>query len=788
MRNSCSSKIWGLLLSIAGGCGLCLGAHADPKAPGDPLTEIIVIGTAPLPGSGLDIDKVPSNVQTISAGELNRDGSSAMLPDAAARRMPSVTMIKQQGSPYQADFDYRGFDASPISGNAQGLAVYQDGTRINEAFGDTVNWDLIPGFAVNRLTVQSNNPVFGLNALGGAVTVEMKTGFDFHESDLKLSAGSFGNVTGYGEYSGRRGSLAWFVALGGLQDDGFRYQSPTHLRQAYADIGYESAQRTVHLSVSLAGNFIGAVGPTPVQMLAQDRRSVFTYPQSMHNEMELLQLAASQKSWEFLEFSANAYFRHFSQHLVDGNTTNVRSCNNDPGFFCLQGAGSFPDDALYGVQGTPIPSSVLAPGATPGETDLADTRTGTAGAALQATLTSPLLNRGNHFLAGVSLDRSVTDFSARGELGTLEPTLAVTGAGIVIDQANSATAQPPIEQPVAVRATATYYGAYFSDAFDLTRQLTWSVSGRLNVAQLSLRDQLGNNLNSDHRYWRFNPGTGITRKWSEAVTAYAGYSESNRAPTVGELSCANPLLPCPLDVFLASDPELRQVVGRTFEVGLRGQRAGRETAASWHWNLALFRTVNSDDIMLLPTQVNGFGYYSNVGMTQRQGIETGINYQKARWDISLNYALVHATFRESLSLSSNSPAAGADGTILVRSGDRLPLTPLNRLTVQIEYAVNARWTLGADMRYVDRQYLVGDESNQQQPLPDYAVINMHGSLEVSKSLRLFAMIDNVLDKQYYAFGAFTQLDGLPPNFNLTDPRTFSPSPGRTFFVGVSVGL
>jgi iron complex outermembrane receptor protein len=202
----------------------------------------------------------------------------------------------------------------------------------------------------------------------------------------------------------------------------------------------------------------------------------------------------------------------------------------------------------------------------------------------------------------------------------------------------------------------------------------------------------------------------------------------------------------------------------------------------------LFRTVNSDDILLLPTQVNGFGYYSNVGMTQRQGIESGISYQKARWDISLNYALVQATFRESLSLSSNSPAADADGRILVRSGDRLPLTPLNRLTMQIEYAVNPRWTLGADVRYVDRQYLVGDESNQQPPLPDYAVISMHSSLEVSKSLRLFAVIDNVLDRQYYAFGAFTQLDGLPPNFNLTDPRTFSPSPGRTFFVGVSVGL
>ncbi len=29
-------------------------------------------------------------------------------------------------------------------GTPQGLAVYQNGVRINEVFGDTVNWDLIP--------------------------------------------------------------------------------------------------------------------------------------------------------------------------------------------------------------------------------------------------------------------------------------------------------------------------------------------------------------------------------------------------------------------------------------------------------------------------------------------------------------------------------------------------------------------------------------------------------------------------------------------------------------------
>ena len=33
------------------------------------------------------------------------------------------------------------------------MAVYQNGARINEAFGDTVNWDLIPSTAINSIAV-----------------------------------------------------------------------------------------------------------------------------------------------------------------------------------------------------------------------------------------------------------------------------------------------------------------------------------------------------------------------------------------------------------------------------------------------------------------------------------------------------------------------------------------------------------------------------------------------------------------------------------------------------------
>src|SRR5258708_1854978 len=124
----------------------CCGALAQELAagPAKNLVEVVVVGTTPLPGGGLDADKVPSNVQTMGGADLDLNHRSDLAATAAARRMASVSLNAEQGSSYQPDFVYRGFEASPISGIAQGLAVYQNGTRINESLGDSVNWDLIP--------------------------------------------------------------------------------------------------------------------------------------------------------------------------------------------------------------------------------------------------------------------------------------------------------------------------------------------------------------------------------------------------------------------------------------------------------------------------------------------------------------------------------------------------------------------------------------------------------------------------------------------------------------------
>ncbi len=768
----------------AGATTLVTGGAA--AAPSLTLPTVEVVGVAPLPGSGIDISKVPANVQSLSWQQLYPAGQNDLLPAATARRLSQVNINSEQGSQFQSDFVYRGFEASPISGIPQGLAVYQNGVRINEAFGDTVNWDLIPQFAVDRLTVQGNNPVFGLNALGGAVTIEMKNGFNFHGFDGQLGGGSFGNINGYAQEGAQFGNFAFYGGFGGTHDDGFRFHSPTALTQGYADLGWENNPFAVHLSISAADNEIGATGPTPVQLLAQNIQNVFTTPQSIHNEAELVQLTGSYKPSDFVLVNTNLYYRHFNQHLDDGNTTDVTPCVNDDDFFCLEGNNLFPDDALFDANGNQVPTSVLPTGSTPGEIDYTMTNTNTFGAGLQTKFSHAVFSRENSLVVGASFDHSTTNYSAFGELGTLLPNLDVIGSGTIIDQGLSPTASPPIEQPVSVLGTNEYVGIYATDTLNLTPRLAATVSGRFNFALIGVQDQTGiaPQLNGTNIYNHFNPGAGLTYKVLENLTAYAGWSEGNRAPTPGELTCSNPVTPCILDAFLVADPPLKQVVSHTFEAGLRGSLRPAVVPGRFGWNLGLYRTNVFDDILLLATPVNGFGFFSNVGETRRQGIEAGVSYNWQKWSVNLNYSYLAATFLESLTLSSNSPAADANGDIFVQPGDTLPLMPRNRVVLDVEYHATPYWTIGGDAKFVSSQYLVGDQSNQEKPLPAYGVINFHTSLKVNKWASFFVNVDNLLNATYYTFGTFTQLDNLPPSVDLTDPRTLSPSPGRVVYAGV----
>ncbi|HEV2677424.1 MAG TPA: TonB-dependent receptor [Aliidongia sp.] len=775
-------------------------AQVAPTPP--PVETITVVGTTPLPGAGIDRDKVPSNVQVLSDQDLHRDGTID-LAGTLGNRLSSVNLTPEQGNPLQPDFQYRGFDASPILGaeDGQGLAVYQNGVRINEAFGDLMNWDLVPQFAVNRTTLFSADPVFGLNAIGGALVLEMKNGFNAPGGSLELSGGSFGRIVGTAQWGIQSGDFASYVGVRGYADNGFRDHSLSAINQVYADVGAETGQGTLHLSYAGSSNNLQGVGPTPVELLDQDRSAVFTYPQSIRNDASLLTLSGSYKPLDQLTLNGTLYYRRFSQRLVDGNTTDASDdgCANptdnpDGAFLCLGTAGN----TLYDRTGHPVPdflAAAIASGGnvTYGEIDRTETDTDGLGGTLQATLTRPFLGHGNHLAIGGSLDHGDTSYRATSELGSLGANLLVNGSGFIIDQlANPESAAQALDAglligPTSLQATNDYYGLYLTDTFDVTDTLSITVNGRYNLARIDLSDRLGTGLNGHHRYDRFNPGGGITYKVASWMTVYASYSEANRVPTPGELACADPTRPCILDGFLVADPDLKQVVARTYEAGVRGKFGLPALDGRVTWNLGLFRTSSENDILDVATASfsTGQGYFTNAGSTRRQGIEAGFGFKSADWSFDADYSLIDATFRTRISLPSNSPFADPDtGDITVLPGNRLPLIPRHRLSLSAEYQATSNWQVGADLKVQSSEYLQGDDSNQGPRIDGSHVVNLHSSWAITENVTLFGEIDNLFGEKYYSFGGFTQLDGLPPSFQLSDTRTFNPAAPRAFFAGL----
>ena len=261
-------------------------------------------------------------VQTLTADDFSRVYSPNVL-DTFQQRIPGVVTTDIQGNSFFQDLRYRGFASSPLQGTPQGLAVYMQGIRVNEAFGDTVNWDLIPTIAIGRSDLWTNNPTFGLNALGGAVSFQMKDGFTYNGTELDTSGGSYGRVGGSLQYGVRNGEWGLYLATEGFKDGGWRYQSPSRLARFYGDLGWKGTDAEIHLVTSAADNYFGVVGPTPVDLLANDYRAIFTWPQTTKNQAELIALNGRYAVTDHWTVQSNLYYRRFHQEHVDGNDANV---------------------------------------------------------------------------------------------------------------------------------------------------------------------------------------------------------------------------------------------------------------------------------------------------------------------------------------------------------------------------------------------------------------------------------------------------------------------------------
>ena len=404
---------------------------AAPDAPIE-LPAVDVVATSPLPGGGENRDNIPSMVQTVPAEDFARTNSQN-ITDTLQQQIPGAVSIDVNGNPFSQDLRYRGFVASPVQGTPQGLAVYQNGIRVNEAFGDTVNFDLISPQAIYRADLFTNNPVFGLNALGGALSLQMKNGFLWQGLETQVLGGSFGRVSGLFEYGKQIDDYSLYVTGDATHDGGWHFFSPSTLFRLYGDLGYRTPGNEIHFTVSGARNTLGVVGPTPVGLLDQNESAVFTSPQTTVNAVGTIAFNGKFDINPQWLIASNFYMRSFEQHHTDGNDADIQKCSDNglpinPGFvnsLCLS-SDNFPNVTngnafvILDQNGKPIPFS---PNAVYGTIDRTSVHATTFGTALQATDNDKFFDHPNYFTFGASVDRSLLSFSATSQLGISTPIL-----------------------------------------------------------------------------------------------------------------------------------------------------------------------------------------------------------------------------------------------------------------------------------------------------------------------------------------------------------------------------
>ena len=788
MKKALQPKL--IVVAILAAYAMPHAAWAANKAEALELGKVEVVGTTPLAGVGVPVEQVPSNVQVVKGSEIQNQQSLGVA-DFMNQNLSGVNINEAQNNPYQPDVNFRGFTASPLVGTPQGLSVYQDGVRINEPFGDTVNWDLIPQNAISSMTLMpGSNPLFGLNTLGGALSVQTKSGEHYPGGGLQVLGGSFGRWAVEGEYGGKTADgVSYFFAGNKFEENGWRDASPSDVLQGFAKLGWSNEKTDVDISFSgadtdLTGN--GFQSQSLMNTFGYD--SIYTKPDNTQNQLAFVNGKVSHWMSDELLLTTNAYFRQNKTKTLNGDVNDeyevlYENCANsnadlDNGTPWITSGNC---RALYD-QGV-------------------NNRSYTTNKSFGGTVQTSWVNDRNLLITGMSLDLGRIAFNQT------EQEADDFNASRGFDAADLGAIEPP---SVDLSAKSRTWSLFATDTFAVTPKLAFTVSARYNDTHLNVTDKLnghhegsclkksdgtvvdcdddgaavstigsidsdgaftaggandyrvvataGGNAGGVHNYRRLNPAVGIAYAFTPELNTYAGYNEGSRAPSPIETGCADENHPCLLPNAMAGDPPLKQVVAKTFEGGMRG-KLGQDT----RWSLGAYRAVNHNDLQFIASGVTGAGYFSNVGKTRRQGFDVALNSKLGNFSWAAGYSLIDATYQDTFNMASEANSSRVGGEITVSKGNKMAGIAKHQFKLRGQLQATPNWSIGTTGVAFSDQYARGNENNQHQAdgstyngsgkVKGYAVLNLDSRYNFNSSgWQLFAKVNNVFDRKYYTGG------------------------------------
>ncbi|MGA0612048.1 TonB-dependent receptor [Caldimonas sp. KR1-144] len=750
---------------------LCAGAAAQGTAavPTAQLPGVEVIGTSPLPGQGIDRDLLPYATQLIRRERIDQ-AQSVNLSDFMNRRVAGVQLNDIQGSPFQGDLTYRGFRASPLIGAGQGLSVYLDGVRINEPFGDVINFDLVPEFAVRTISlVPGANPAFGLNSLGGALAYSTHDGRSAPGLQGEIGAGSFGRKRVDLSY-GVADDSGWhaYVAATAFDEHGWRDHSEGDLQHFFGKLGHDDGSTAWSLGLLLGRSDLVGNGLLPGYgiedgELSRDlyfhrRESVYTYPDRTENRLDQLAFNLHQTLDASSTLSALAYVRRTGRDTVNGDEADT-------------------DDDNTGGEGNPEPSGTNA------AFNTTRTRQTGYGAGI-----SYARNSGAHqWQLGATVDASRVRYRQLEQEGFFTPDRGVVPAE-----------GEPVELAADVEGRSTSVGVYATDTWQVASRTHLTGTLRYNRSrvsnQLTTRDDDSGQIEDKPRerfsYTSLNPALGVAHRLEGGPTLFANVARNTRVPTVIELGCADPEEPCRLPAGLQADPYLEQVKSTTVEAGMRWP-----IAPGMRLNVEAFRTDNRDDILFRSVSVNGqLGYFANFPKTRHQGVDSEFSATLGALELGVGYSFLDATYQ------AHGVLRQGERNVTITPGTRIAGLPRHSLKLAADWRVAAGVTLGADAQLYSSRTVSGNEDglledpvDGEQPeahrlkVPGYGLLHLRANWKPNKTWELYANVNNVFDRRYETFGALAETMFSPTGAYTGQERDalfVAPGAGRSFYVGL----
>lgn len=696
------------------------------------LPDVVVIGTSPLGTAGIALKQFAGNVQTINNKDLPQDANT--LTDVLNESISSVNINDTQGNPYQADLNYRGFTASPVLGTPQGISVFMDGMRMNEPFGDVVSWDLIPQIAISNVTlIPGSNPVYGLNTLGGALSLNTKSGFQFGGSDVKVTAGSFGRVSTDAQTGGHGENTDYYLATSIYNDKGWAQYNPSQVRQFFGKFGFQDEVRDIDLSVMYSDNLLYGNQSVPTSMLS-NAAAGYTHSDYSNTQNFAVNLKGSLELDDQRNVSGNVYYRHINRSILNSNLNDLAT----PG-----------DNSCVGNPQNCVASNILT----------AYTQE-IFGVNLQHTTQNMWRNKAQNLTVGMNYELANTQLTNSGQDAYVDSSDGIVGVDAFSNQAT-------------IDSTNRRLGLFATDTLQATDKLALTASARWDHASILLNGTTCSNSNSqndpatapfsglcntgaggdvktpvvgDNSYQRLNPSLGASYQIAPNQTAFATYSEGFRTPSAIELACADPSSPCSgLPNAFGADPYLKPVVSKTYELGLRGNND-----SSLNWKSAVFVSNLYDDIYF--NQVNNSqGFFSNVGQTRRQGLELALNGKHKRWDYAWSMTYVQATFQSTFGVANMDNPNYASK---VQPGDKMPsIAPVTmKTTVGFNPSESTRLYMGLQAQ--SGQYARGDENNVSGfgQVPGFVSAKLGLRHNIDSNTELIGNISNVFNTHYANYG------------------------------------